>query len=328
MTPAQPSSPMPTASVPASVASPQMSAPSTYQGSPQVQAPTPQYQASAPVAQPSEGNPWQQAFQALSQSLNTSSPSQFQGPPSAYQTPTPQAVTPAAWGSAPQQVQAQYSAAPTYQPQATAQQLAALQSMQAQQQVAQPSAPQAAPAPKGRDNYLKGISNESLEVLQHFGPEAPVLLNNYACAVEDALIEQVQRGQQMQTVITAAGEERGALRTMLTNPDVLADYVNEFYGPNGPFPTELPEETAQRQQQEARAQFEQEIIAQERNAVPQNFQRPQMDMPTPGKSAAAAPTDFWGSFSDMMESSPEKAWQYLAQAPQGMLQSKMLIQDN
>ena len=46
-------------------------------------------QASAPVAQ---GNPWQEAFQALSASLNTSNPYQTQAPSSAYlTTPTSQA---------------------------------------------------------------------------------------------------------------------------------------------------------------------------------------------------------------------------------------------
>ena len=46
------------------------------------------------------------------------------------------------------------------------------------------------------------------------------------------------------------------MNIMLTDPDVLADYVNDFFGPEGPYPTETPEETAQREQYEARAQFE------------------------------------------------------------------------
>ena len=75
-------------------------------------------------------------------------------------------------------------------------------------------------------------------MLEHFGAEAPNLLNTYACAVEDALIEQVQRGQSMSLMLEAAGEERGAMNLMLTDPDVLADYVNDFFGPNGPYPTE------------------------------------------------------------------------------------------
>jgi hypothetical protein len=176
------------------------------------------------------------------------------------------------------------------------------------------------------DGYLSQISDDSLEVLEHFGAEAPQLLNTYACAVEDALIEQVQRGQSQSLMLEAAGEERAAMNLMLTNPDVLADYVNDFFGPNGPYPTETPAETAERQQYEARAQFEAEIAAQEQNNVPQSFQRPQMDMPTPGRQANAA-NDFWGGFAQMMDQNPENAWQYLAQAPQGAMSSKMLVQD-
>ena len=176
------------------------------------------------------------------------------------------------------------------------------------------------------DAYLSGISDASLEVLEHFGAEAPALLNQYACAVEDALIEQVQRGNSMVHTLDAAGEERAAMNVMLTDPDVLADYVNDFYGPEGPYPTETPEETASREQYEARAQFEAEIEAQEQGRVPQQFQRPIQEMPTPGRQEAQA-QDFWGSFSEMMDSSPENAWRYLSQAPQGALQAKALVQD-
>jgi len=188
------------------------------------------------------------------------------------------------------------------------------------QQAAQQGASQA------QDQYLSGISNESLEVLEHFGAEAPALLNTYACAVEDALIEQVQRGNDVVTSLEASLEQNGAMNTMLTNPDVLADYVNEFFGPSGPYPTETAEETSVREQTEARAQFEAEIQAQEQGQVPPNFQRPQMEMPTPGRQENVA-NDFWGSFSQMMDSNPEQAWQYLSQAPQGALQAKALISD-
>jgi hypothetical protein len=50
-----------------------------------------------------------------------------------------------------------------------------------------------------RDEYLRGLSDESLEVLQHFGAEAPALLNKYSTALEDALIEQVQRSNALAT---------------------------------------------------------------------------------------------------------------------------------
>ena len=183
--------------------------------------------------------------------------------------------------------------------------------MQAPSQSASPS-----------DSYLSQISDTSLEVLEHFGAEAPALLNQYACAVEDALIEQVQRGQSMNLMLEAAGEERTAMNTMLTNPDVLADYVNEFYGPNGPYPTQTAEEAHAAQVEAERAQFESEIRAQEQRQVPPNFERPQMDMPTRGEAPSqSAGKNFWGDFSQLMDQNPENAWQYLSQAPQGALQS-------
>ncbi len=153
-----------------------------------------------------------------------------------------------------------------------------------------------------------------------------MLLNQYACAVEDALIEQVQRGQSQSLMLEAAGEERAAMNLMLTDPDVLADYVNDFYGPEGPYPTPTAEEAAYMENEAARAQFEQEILAQQMNNVPQNFQRPEMEMPTPGRQVNQA-NDFWGGFGQMMDNNPENAWKYLAQAPQGALQAKMLVQE-
>lgn len=310
----------PTGFAPSVASQPAMSQPQASQASvAQPQAPQiPAYQAPAPVAQPSapQANPWQQAFQALSASLNTSNPSQAQVSPSAYQTtPTPQAATQPSWaGTAPQ-------AAPTYSPQPSTQ---AYSASEVQTLVNQALAQGQAQA---GDQYLSGISDASLEVLEHFGAEAPALLNQYACAVEDALIEQVQRGNSMNHMLESVAEERTATNIMLTDPDVLADYVNEFFGPNGPYPTETAEETHQREQLEARAQFEAEIEAQEQNAaVPARFQRPRMEMPTPGRQAAQA-QDFWGNFSEMMDASPENAWRYLSQAPQGALQAKALVQD-
>ena len=295
----------------------------------QVQVPQmPGYQASAPAPQASapQGNPWQQAFQALSASLNTSNQYQAQVSPSAYQaTPTPQAATQASWASMPQapQQQAQYSAQQTYSPQASTQ---ALMQQALQQQMAAPAPAQAVSQAPARDAYLSQISDESLEVLEHFGAEAPNLLNTYACAVEDALIEQVQRGQHQSLVLEAAGEERSAMNLMLTDPDVLADYVNDFFGPEGPYPTLTDAEQAQLANQQARHQFEQEILAQEQGQVPQNFQRPVQNMPTPGRQANAA-NDFWGGFGDMMDTNPEDAWKVLAQAPAAAFQQKMLVQD-
>ena len=315
----QTSSPTPMSADPGLASQPGMSQPQISQGyQAQAQAPAqfqvPTYQpAAAQQASAPQGNPWQEAFQALSASLNTSSPSQAQVPSSAYLTPTPQVSQPASWASTPQAMSAP-SAQQIYSPQVSTPSYTAQAPMQGQTQEAV------------SDAYLSQISDASLEVLEHFGAEAPVLLNQYACAVEDALIEQVQAVQSQSLMLEAAGEERAAMNLMLTDPDVLADYVNDFYGPEGPYPTPTAEEEYQMQQYAAREQFENEIRAQEQNNVPQNFQRPEMEMPTPGRQVNQA-NDFWGGFGQMMDNNPENAWKYLAQAPQGALQAKMLVQE-
>ncbi len=336
-TAAQASSAMPTASAP-SLASPQgMSDPSSYQVAPQApmapQAPTGYQTPVAPqasAAPAAAANPWQQAFQALSASLNTPQASQAPASYSAYQTPTTQASTQASWGS-PAQQQWASQAQQTYAPQAStqgysAQEVAQIQQLvNQQQQAAQAqylSQSQSAPS----DSYLSQISDVSLEVLEHFGAEAPALLNNYACAVEDALIEQVGRNGTMNLMLDAASEERSAMNIMLTNPDVLADYVNGFFGPQGPYPTLTAAEKAQVAEYRAREQFANEIAHQEERGVPTNFQRPVMDMPTPGRQQSAA-NSFWGDFSQLMDNNPENAWQYLSGAPAQAFQSKMLVQD-
>ena len=128
-------------------------------------------------------------------------------------------------------------------------------------------------------------------------------------------------------MLEAAGEERAAMNLMLTDPDVLADYVNDFYGPEGPYPTPTEAEAREMEAILAREQFEQEIMAQEQqNGVPRNFQRPEMAMPTPGRQANAA-NDFWGGFGQLMDNNPEEAWKYLSQAPGAAFQQKMLVQD-
>ena len=199
---------------------------------PAYQAPAPAPQASAP-----QGNPWQQAFQALSASLNTSPapPRPRPHPRLTRRRQLPrQLLSPAGVHMAPM-------AAPISSPQVSTQAYSESRKSASRfnRRLSKAQLRQAT-------QYLSGISNESLEVLEHFGAEAPALLNTYACAVEDALIEQVQRGQSMTLMLQAAGEERTAMNLMLTDPDVLADYVNDFFGPQGPYPTETTEETAMR----------------------------------------------------------------------------------
>ena len=319
--PAQTASAMPTASVPSAAPSQGMSPVSTSPASmaqavaPQVaaqpQAYQPQAAPQASVAAPSQaGNPWQEAFQALSASLNTSSPSPAQVSPwgtPAQATPTPQAATQVSFPHS--RFRRPDLRSPSFNPAAG---LPGPGAAAGDGRASRPAA--SAPAAESVDSYLSQISDQSLEVLQHFGAEAPALLNTYACAVEDALIEQVQRANDQSLVLEAAGEERAAMNTMLTNPDVLADYVNEFFGPEGPYPTPTEAEQAEMNAIAQRQQLEAEIAAQQANQVPAAFQRPVMDMPAPERQAQSGSGDFWGGFSELMDSNPEQAWQFLSQA--------------
>lgn len=100
------------------------------------------------------------------------------------------------------------------------------------------------------DSYLANISDASLEVLKHFGAEAPIKLNTYACQVEDALLEALKKQQEMAQEIAIqqqyiatiqkahqeTAEENKKICYLLTDPAALINYVSGFFGPDGPYP--------------------------------------------------------------------------------------------
>lgn len=202
------------------------------------QAPQPQVPYQAPQAP--AGNPWEQALQGLYGSSSGMPSSLLQGQP-LPQTPSgmpgypvaPQAFSPpspAGVMAPPAQFQQ-----PVYSPGAY--------------QQPQPLVQQApAPVQPVVDGFLGSLSNQSLEVLQHFGAEAPALLNHYSCVVEDALLRQAQQtldltvqAQQLQanlqnahTLIAAAAEDNAAYHTILSDAQILDAYNQEFFGPGGP----------------------------------------------------------------------------------------------
>ena len=59
---------------------------------------------------------------------------------------------------------------------------------------------------------LDSFSEESLDVLRTFGIEDPNILNNYACHVEDALIEQVKKVQELKVLCVQMWDELKELR--------------------------------------------------------------------------------------------------------------------
>ena len=128
-----------------------------------------------------------------------------------------------------------------------------------------------------------------------------------------------------QQVIDAAAEDNAAYHVMLTNPDMLAAYVDDFFGPEGPYPTELAEDRlrAEVEANELRYAQPQQAPAPQAPA----YQRPEIDMPQPGVQAGNRPDDFLADFSAMSERNPAVAWQMLSQAGPDALRSKILVSE-
>lgn len=202
-------------------------------------------------------------------------------------------------------------------------------------------------APAQGDGYLEQISQESLEVLSHFGPEAPVKLNQYACQVEDALIEAIENQREqadmlgefanyvenLQPVLAEAAWTNEAKQRLLTDPDLLSDYVEKFFGPEGPYPVQTPGEQAQTALQQGMVEQGQRLMARpEREAFqamePQQAQaqaQAQMPaMPLPGAGQPAVnPASYWENFSRMMEINPAEAYKLLDQGTPDVIRAKV-----
>ena len=61
------------------------------------------------------------------------------------------------------------------------------------------------------------MTEESLEVLESFGLDAPHLLNQYACSVEDALIDSVNRAAKLQEALLVLSDEVTRLRELTSD---------------------------------------------------------------------------------------------------------------
>ena len=180
-----------------------------------------------------------------------------------------------------------------------------------------------------------GVSPESLEVINHFGPDAPAALNNYAVAVEDSLVQTNQQLSEAVSLLQEINEEHKAYEKILTDPDVLADYTCEFFGENGPYPVGEepvgqvvgnPGITAE--QQAAALQQQQAAAAQAAPQADPRFARPQMPVP-PQPQAQENTGEFWNNFGSLADKDPANAWRYLNQAQQtpDIFRNKMLVME-
>ena len=174
------------------------------------------------------------------------------------------------------------------------------------------------------------------------------MLNRYSCVVEDALLAQAQqtaetmqqveelaeRIDSAQKVIDAAAEDNAAYHVMLTNPDMLSAYVNDFFGPEGPYPVETAEDRLRAEIEASDSRYAQQQAPAPQAPAPQApapqapaFKRPEIDMVQPGVQAPQSSDDFWAAFSALSEQNPSAAWQMLAQAGPDALRSKVLVSE-
>ena len=157
------------------------------------------------------------------------------------------------------------------------------------------------PTSTEQQQQAPALSAESAAVVNHFGIEAPAVLNQYATTLEDALIQQ---DQALNTVASRAQ----AMELILTDPDQLADYTNRFFTEVYPVDIDTP-------------------------AQPETVYQPQYDqMPAvPAASSAAGrrvdPNSQWEGFSQTMNQAPDQAWRYLSQMSPEAIRSKLLFMD-
>ena len=298
------------------VAAPQ-AAPVSYQAGPQayqvgtsypqaVPQAAPSYQSAptqyAPQSQPavdSAGNPWESAFNKVVNLLSAPVQSPFQGQQSAPTT----AYTPANYGLASSQVTQQSAQQTSYPSQAYSPNYSQTSSNPSLEQVAD----------------LVGMSQESRQVMDAFGIEAPAVLNNYALELEGMLDSAVQWGNRAASNIVGYAnfavnehQENLAYNEILTNPDVLSDYTLKFFGPEGPYPV-----------------YENEAQLETRGYPTEQMQAPVMgQFPAPPAAAAPQmPENFWGGFNETMARDPQNAWRMLNQAQPGTVANKLFVME-
>ena len=147
----------------------------------------------------------------------------------------------------------------------------------------------------------------------------PALLNTYSCQLEDALIATNNQLMQAVGLLQEMSAEHKAYETILTDPDVLADYTCEFFGPNGPYP--IPDEEIGYSRPAGQA------VGQQFQA-PVAPQRPEMPIP-PQPQMQGNPGDFWNSFGNLADRDPSNAWRYLnaAQSNPEVFRQKLLVME-
>jgi hypothetical protein len=276
----------------------------SYQSNPTQYAPQ-----SQPAAAP-EGNPWESAFNKVMNVLSTPVQSPFQGQlsqtatqygPANYGQVGNSQATPA---SAPQTSSVNQAYSANSSQTSSTLSSAELDNLQAQ----------------------VGMSNESRQVMDAFGIEAPAVLNQYALNLEEMVDSAVQWGNQAQGLIKGYADfavqehqENLAYNEILTNPDVLSDYTLKYFGPEGPCPVYENEQQLETQG------YPTAPVA---NGTNTSATTDGTNFPAPPQAAAPQqPENFWGSFNDTMSRDPQNAWRMLNQAQPNTVQNKLFVME-
>ena len=273
----------------------------------------------APQATPQQDNPYKEAFNKVVGLL--SSPVQF---PFQGQQSTQNQVADQVNYASPQTTPFNNAVAPTSTPGINSNQVYSNDSSQTSTGITQ------------EQLAASGVSEASLQVIDHFGANAPEILNDYACKIEDSLVQTDAQLKQGVNLLKELNAEHKAYTKILTDPDVLADYTTKFFGPEGPYPVNQQQAAApatagqtvgqqfQTQAPKTQAQAPQ-TQAQAPAAAPQ---RPEMPVP-PQPQAAATPGDFWNNFGNAADRDPQNAWRYLNAAQQNpeVFRQKLLVME-
>ena len=269
-----------------------------YQSAPTAYSPQPQQ------ASPQAENPYKDAFNRVVGLLSSPVQFPFQGQQSVANPATEQ-------GNYGYQQTTQYSnpAQQTYMPSSNSNQAYSNSYSQTSQEITD------------QQLLANGVSETSLEVINHFGADAPAVLNDYACQIEDALITTNQQLTEAVGLLQEMSTEHKAYEQILTDPDVLADYTCEFFGPEGPYPVEEEQPAYGAPQAPTFAGQQPQVQAQ----APV---RPEMPVP-PQPQAPADPGDFWKDFGGAADRDPQNAWKYLNAAQQNpeIFRQKLLVME-
>lgn len=162
------------------------------------------------------------------------------------------------------------------------------------------------------------LSPESAAVVNHFGIDAPGILNQYATTLEDALIQQ-------QSVLDEVASKAAAMEFILTDGEQLADYTNRYFTEVEP----LDDEASDYDQASYEQQLYNQVAGGQAPGAAGYGQLPAVPATatTGGNYGAPDPQTQWSTFDQAMNQDPQNAWRYLSSMTPDAFRSKLLFLD-